>query len=386
MPDVHSTVLSPSSLARVLGCPGSLQFEKQFPDKGSNFAAEGTYAHAMGEYILQRYIAGEKDPEDLKDFDTKNEFYSEALVDYVHVYTDACIEKMVEAKKADAGAVCLPEQKLCFDEVVKGGFGTGDMVIISDKMLEVIDLKYGKGVKVEIQGNPQLQMYALGAIETFGCIYDFDKVKMTIVQPRNGGISEQVMTVAELEAWAEKIKPIIDKAIKGCEEYSAGDHCRFCKAAPRCKALSDYNLELARLEFRDANLLTDEEIADVLGRIDNLKHYADMIAKYALQEAVAGRHKWPGFKLVEGRSRRVYKDPDSIMDILSKAGYKPDKFLKPAELIGVTDMTKLLTKKRFEELLGAYMDKPQGKPTLAPLTDKRPEFVPAADEFENLDD
>jgi hypothetical protein len=199
-------------------------------------------------------------------------------------------------------------------------------------------------------------------------------------------ITTMKQTVAELEAWADKIRPIIDKAIKGCEEYSAGDHCRFCKAAPRCKALSDYNLELARLEFRDANQLTDEEIADVLGRIDSLKHYADMIAKYALQEAVAGRHKWPGFKLVEGRSRRVYKDPSAIMDILSEAGYTPDKFLKPAELIGVTDMTKLLTKKRFEELLGAYMDKPQGKPTLAPLTDKRPEFVPAADEFENLDD
>jgi hypothetical protein len=144
-------------------------------------------------------------------------------------------------------------------------------------------------------------------------------------------------------------------------------------------------MELARYDFADAPTLSSEEIAEILPQIDSLVSWAEDIKSYALQQALSGV-RYPGYKLVEGRSRRVYKDPSAIMDILSEAGYTPDKFLKPAELIGVTDMTKLLTKKRFEELLGAYMDKPQGKPTLAPLTDKRPEFVPAADEFENLDD
>ncbi len=384
MPDIHSTVFSPSSAHRVLQCPPSLLLDKKFPDKGSEFAAEGTYAHAMAEYILRRYISDEPDPECLDDFE-KTEFYSEAMVDYVHMYTDACMEKIVAAKKADAEAVFLPEQRLEFNGVVEGGFGTGDMVIISDKMLEVIDLKYGKGVRVEAEGNPQLQLYALGAIETFGSIYDFDEVKMTIIQPRNGGVSEQVMTVEALRAWGESIKPIIAQALKGEGEFKAGDHCRFCKAAPRCKALADYNLSLARLEFKDVDLLTDEEIADVLGRVDHLKNYAEMIAKYALQEAVAGRHQWPGYKLVEGRSRRVYTDMKAIVKVLTAAGYKKAQIMKPQELIGVTDMTKLLTKKTFEELLGDYLEKPQGKPTLAPVSDKRSEFKPA-EEFTNLDE
>jgi hypothetical protein len=384
MPDIHSTVFSPSSAHRVLKCPPSLMLDKKFPDKGTEFAAEGTYAHAMAEYILRRYISGEPDPECLDGFE-RSEFYSDAMVDYVHLYTDACMEKIVAARQADAEAVFLPEQRLEFNDVVPGGFGTGDMVIISDKMLEVIDLKYGKGVRVEAEGNPQLQLYALGAIETFGSIYDFDEVKMTIIQPRNGGISEQVMTVAELLEWGESIKPIIAQALKGEGEFQAGEHCRFCKAAPRCKALADYNLSLARLEFKDVDLLTDEEIADVLGRVDQLKNYAEMIAKYALQEAVAGRHQWPGFKLVEGRSRRVYTDQKAIVKALTAAGYKKAQFMKPQKLIGVTDMTKLLTKKTFEELLGDYLEKPQGKPTLAPVSDKRPEFKPA-EEFTNLDE
>lgn len=384
MPDIHSTVFSPSSAHRVLQCPPSLMLDKKFPDKGSEFAAEGTYAHAMAEFILRRYLDDVPDPECLDDFE-KTEFYSEAMVDYVHTYTDACMEKIVAARQSDAEAVFLPEQRLEFNSVVQGGFGTGDMVIISDKMLEVIDLKYGKGVRVEAEGNPQLQLYALGAIETFGSIYDFDEVKMTIIQPRNGGVSEQVMTVEALKAWGESIKPIIAQALKGEGEFRAGDHCRFCKAAPRCKALADYNLSLARLEFKDVDLLTDEEIADVLGRVDHLKNYADMIAKYALQEAVAGRHQWPGYKLVEGRSRRVYTDTKAIVKVLTAAGYKKAQIMKPQELIGVTDMTKLLTKKTFEELLGDYLEKPQGKPTLAPVSDKRPEFKPAA-EFTNLDE
>ena len=384
MPDKHSS-LSPSASTRWLACPPSVQLEKQFPDKGSEFAAEGTYAHAMGEYILRRVIDEVDYPDNLVDFDTSSEFFSESMVEYVRMYTDACIEKMNAAKKADPDAACLVEQELHFDSIAPGGFGTGDMVIIADGMLEIVDLKYGKGVAVEAEGNTQLQLYALGAIETFGYLYDFDKVKMTIVQPRLGGISEQTMTVKALNTWGKKVKKIAKLAIEGKGDFCAGEHCRFCKAAPRCKALADYNLELARLEFKDATLLTDDEIADVLKRVDDLKHYADMIAKYALDEAVAGRHKWPGFKLVEGRSRRVYRDTEAIMQLLSKQGYSPDNFLKPAELIGVTDMTKLLTKKRFEELLGNYIEKPQGTPTLVPAEDKRPEFIPGQDDFEDLD-
>jgi hypothetical protein len=358
---------------------------KDFPDRGGTFAAEGTYAHAKAEYIMSRFIAGVPNPDDLADFDTSNEYYSPAMVEYVHQYTDLCCEKVVAARQADKLATCLVEQVLHFDSIVKDGFGTGDMVIIADNELTIIDLKYGQGVPVSAENNVQLQIYAVGAIEQFGFAYDFDKVRMVIVQPRNGGVSEQVKTVDELLEWAKWMHGRAEMALAGKGDFVAGEHCRFCKAAPRCKALAEYNLSLAKLEFKDVTLLTDEEVADVLGRIEGLKHYAEMIAQYALTEAVAGRHKWPGYKLVEGRSRRVYKDTDAIMKHLEEEGLAPAEFLKPPELKTITDLTKALGKKRFEELLGNFLDRPQGKPTLAPVTDKRPEFTPGEDDFVDLD-
>ena len=385
MPDIHA-VLSASGSKRWLSCPPSARLEEKFPEEHEkDFAREGTYAHSMAEYIMTRFIDDMPNPEDLSEFDTDNPFYSQDMADYVRQYTDVCEEKIVKAEHEDPGATSMVEQRLDFSNIVPGGFGTGDCVIVSNGLLEIVYLKYGKGVKVEAEGNTQLQLYALGAINTFGAIYDFDRVRMTIVQPRNGGVSEQTMTVRELEDWGEKVKPIAQLAIAGKGDFKAGDHCRFCKAAPRCKALSDYNLELAKMEFKDVDLLTDEEIADVLSRVDDLKHYADMIARYALQEAVEKGKRWPGYKLVAGRSRRVYRDAEAVSETLKKAGYTEDKIFKPKELIGVTDMTKMLTRKKFDELLGDYIEKPQGKPTLVPASDKRPEFNPAADDYKDID-
>lgn len=382
MPDVHA-VLSASGSKRWLSCPPSARLEQKFPEKEEkDFAAEGTYAHSMAEYILTRFIKGE--PENLSLFDNESPFYSAEMVDYVREYTDACEEKIMQARATDEGSIAMVEQRLDFSEFVPHGFGTGDCVIISDGLLEIVDLKYGKGVKVEAEGNTQLQLYALGAISAFSPVYDFDKVRMTIVQPRNGGISEQTKTVEELLAWGESVKPIAKLAIEGKGAFKAGEHCRFCRAAPRCKALADYNMELAKLEFKDIDLLTDEEVADVLSRVDDLKHYADMIARYALQEALSGQKKWPGYKLVAGRSRRVYKDAGAAGKVLLAAGYSEDKIYKK-ELLGITDMTKLLTRKKFDELLGDYIEKPMGKPTLVPSSDKRPEYNPAAKDFTDLD-
>lgn len=384
MPADHAR-LSPSAAERWIHCPGSIRLAEQCPpDSGSAYAEEGTAAHALAELKLRAEmgeITARKHAAELKKA-RAGAYYCGEMDEATDYYKDAVMERLAAS---GPDAELMIEQHFGLEAWVPGGFGTSDAVIVSEGTIEVIDLKYGKGVRVEAEGNPQLQLYALGAIETFGSIYDFDEVKMTIIQPRNGGVSEQVMTVEALKAWGESIKPIIAQALKGEGEFRAGGHCRFCKAAPRCKALADYNLSLARLEFKDVDLLTDEEIADVLGRVDHLKNYADMIAKYALQEAVAGRHQWPGYKLVEGRSRRVYTDTKAIVKVLTAAGYKKAQIMKPQELIGVTDMTKLLTKKTFEELLGDYLEKPQGKPTLAPVSDKRPEFKPA-EEFTNLDE
>ena len=384
MPDIHFP-LSASGGAIWSACTQSYMAGKDFPDRGGTFAAEGTYAHAMAEYIMRRFVQGVENPDDLTGFDTNSEYYSPAMVEYVHQYTDLCCEKVVAARKADKFAACLVEQKLHFDSIVPGGFGTGDLVIIADGEVNVVDLKYGQGIPVSAENNVQLQIYAVAAIEQFAFAYDFDKVRMTIVQPRNNGVSEQVKTVEELTEWGKWMHGRAEMALKGEGDFVAGKHCRFCKAAPRCKALSEYNLELAKLDFKDVTLLSDEEIADVLNRIDELKNYADMIAQYALTEAVAGRHKWPGYKLVQGRSRRTYKDTTAIMDTLNKAGYEQEQYMKPPELKTITDITKILGKKKFEELLGKYLEKPPGKPALAPVDDKRPEYNPGEDEFTDLD-
>lgn len=379
MPDVHAT-LSASGSKRWLSCPPSAVLEKHFPDHAGVFAEEGTYAHSVAEHILHGYLT-DTNPE----IDASSEYYSPELMDYVNEYTDVVIEKINAARATDKAAIAMVEERLDFSDWVPGGFGTGDAVIISDGILEIVDLKYGKGVPVPAEGNTQMQLYALGAISSYGMLYEFDSVRMTIVQPRNGGVSEQLMRVSELLEWGESVKPVAQLAINGKGEYKAGDHCRFCKAACRCKTLAAYNMELAQLEFKDANLLTDEELADVLTRVDPLKKYADKVAEYALSEALGG-HAIPGYKIVEGRSRRMYTSELDAADILTGAGYQSDKIYQPTKLLSITDMQKLLTKKKFDALLGKVIEKPPGKPTLAPESDKRPVFNPAAADFDDLEE
>lgn len=368
-------LLNASGSKRWLACPPSAVLESKFPYNTSEAATEGTLAHSVAEKILKRYLADKPVSSGKVDAD---------MLDYVSQYTDLCIEKMNAAKAKDKSATTLIEARLGFSRWVPGGFGTGDCVIISDGCLEIVDLKYGKGVPVKAQDNSQMQLYALGAIDTFGMIYDFDLVRMTIVQPRNGGVSEQEMTVKELLDWADKtVAPTAKKAIKGEGETRAGEHCMFCRAAVKCKTYSDYCMEAAKLEFRDTDLLDDNEIALVLSKVDALVRYSKKIKDYALDEALKGK-KWNGFKLVEGRSRRTYSDENKAAIILEKAGYKKSKIYKPIELLGITDMTKLLTRKKFDTLLGAVIVKPPGSPVLVTDKDPRPEFDSAKQDFKNL--
>lgn len=368
-------LLNASGSKRWLACPPSVVLESKFPYTTSEAATEGTLAHSVAEKILKRYLADKPVSHGKVDAD---------MFDYVSQYTDLCIEKMNAAKAKDKSTTALIEARLGFSRWVPGGFGTGDCVIISDSCIEIVDLKYGKGVPVKAQNNSQMQLYALGAIDTFGMIYDFDLVRMTIVQPRNGGVSEQEMTVKQLLDWADKtVAPTAKKAIKGEGETCAGEHCMFCRAAVKCKTYSDYCMEAAKLEFRDTDLLDDNEIALVLSKVDALVRYSKKIKDYALDEALKGK-KWNGFKLVEGRSRRTYSDENKAAIILEKAGYKKSKIYKPVELLGITDMTKLLTRKKFDSLLGSVIVKPPGSPVLVTDKDTRPEFDSAKQDFKNL--
>lgn len=375
-------VLSASGSKRWLSCPPSARLERKFPDRAGEAAQEGTLAHALAEARIRCWI-GELSLQELavrSETIFRDPLYSPEMDGYVQAYVDLCIEKINVAQ-----GVALVEERLDFSRWVRNGFGTGDMVIIGDGVLEIVDLKYGKGVPVSAEGNTQMQLYALGAIEQYGYIYDFDYVRMSIFQPRNGGLSTQLMSVEELLAWGESIKPIAELAYAGKGDFKAGDHCRFCRAAAQCKALSEYNMEIAKLEFRDADLLTDDEVSFVLERVDGLVRYAEKVKTHALEEALKG-HRWPGFKVVEGRSNRKITDEAKAVKLLRKAGYTDDVIYKPLAMQTITDLEKAITKKKFSKLLGSVIEKPPGKPTLVPEDDERPEYDPAKAEFEVMEE
>lgn len=371
-------LLSASGSARWMSCTPSARLEEKFPNTTSEYAEEGSFAHALADLKLSRAIANTIKPSAYKKRLAemqKDPMYSPAMEEYVDQYVAQVTEIFMTAKKECKDTLVLLEQRLDFSEWVPGGFGTGDVVIISDGTLEVIDLKYGKGVPISAENNSQTRLYGLGAISTFDMLYEFDLVRMTIIQPRLDSTSTEEMTVESLLLWAvNELKPKAQLADAGDGEFYAGDHCRFCKAKATCRARADYNLELAKYDFQDAFLLGKEEIAEVLARADQLKAWATDIETYALEQARDHGEKFPGWKLVEGRSNRKYTDEKTVAETLTKAGYEKVKIYKPEELLGITAMEKVLGKKKFEELLKELVIKPAGKPTLVPENDKRPEI------------
>lgn len=376
-------ILSASSSHRWLNCPPSVELEKGFENKTSTFAEEGTLAHELGELSL-RYQLGEitKRTYDskVKKLITNNELYTNDMPDYVEVYTDTCMEKVAAAKATTLDAIAIVEQKLDFSEWVPDGFGTGDFVIIADGTMEICDLKYGKGVSVSAIGNSQMRLYALGAITEFSFLYDIQNVKMTIIQPRLDSISTDEMTVEDLIKWADEyVKPRAELAIKGEGEFCAGDHCKFCKAKAVCKARADKNLELAKYEFADPTVLNNLEISDILGKVDELTKWATDIKEYALQKALSGE-EYPGFKVVEGRSNRKWTDEKKVGEILIGQGFL-ENIIYTKKLTGITNMETAIGKKEVNRLLGEYIEKPPGKPTIAPITDKREPYNTAKADF-----
>lgn len=371
-------ILSASGSARWMACTPSAQLEQQFPEQTSVYAEEGTFAHALAELKLRRAIANTIKPSEFKKRLAemqKHPLYSPAMEEYVDQYVAQVSEIFMAAKKQCADTLVLLEQKLDFSEWVPGGFGTGDVVIISDGTLEVIDLKYGKGVPVSAEKNSQTRLYGLGAIATYMMLYDFLTVRMTIIQPRLDITSTEELRVDELMTWAQnELRPKAKLAYAGEGEFCAGDHCKFCKAKATCKARADYNLELAKYDFQDAFLLSKEDIAEVLARADQLKAWVTDIETYALEQARDHGERFPGWKLVEGRSNRKYTDEEVVAKTLTGAGYEKDKIYKPQELLGITAMEKVLGKKQFGELLSDLVVKPAGKPVLVPESDTRPEI------------
>ena len=368
----NHSLLSASSSHRWLHCPPSARLCEGYDDKGSNFAAEGTDAHALCEYKLRAALGMEaKDPtEDLSWYDAEMEESANGYAAFV-------MELVEEAKKNCSDPVVLIEQRLDYSRYVAEGFGTGDCVIIADGTLHIVDFKYGRGILVEAEDNPQMMLYALGALELFDCLYDIDTVSMTIFQPRRGNVSTYTLPKADLYEWADTVlAPAAELAWSGEGEYHCGEWCQFCKAKADCRERANANMELAKYEFKQPPLLTDEEVEEILGRIDELIAWASDIRDYALQAAIGGKH-WTGYKLVEGRSNRKYTDERAVVAAVRAAGYDPYEH----KVLGVTAMTTMLGKKQFNDILGGLVTKPQGKPTLVPDSDKRPAMTNIISEF-----
>ena len=368
----NHALLSASSSHRWLHCPPSARLCEGYDDKGSNFAAEGTDAHTLCEYKLRAALGMEaKDPtEDLSWYDAEMEESTTGYAAFV-------MELVEEAKKNCSDPVVLIEQKLDYSRYVAEGFGTGDCVIIADGTLHIVDFKYGRGILVEAEDNPQMMLYALGALELFDCLYDIDTVSMTIFQPRRGNVSTYTLPKADLYEWADTVlAPAAELAWSGEGEYHCGEWCQFCKAKADCRERANANMELAKYEFKQPPLLTDEEVEEILGRIDELIAWASDIRDYALQAAISGKH-WSGYKLVEGRANRKYTNERAVVAAVKAAGYDPYEH----KVLGVTAMTTLLGKKQFNDILGDLVIKPQGKPTLVPDSDKRPAMTNIMNEF-----
>lgn len=358
-------LLGASSSARWLVCTPSARLEAMFPDEQSPYAAEGTVAHDLAESILRHKLEGKKAP--------KLDDYSTEMVEAVNRYVDICEEKVNEARARSSDAEAMIEARLDFSRWVPDGFGTGDMVIVADGILEVIDLKYGKGVPVSAIENTQMRLYALGAYDINEFLYDIKSVRMTIVQPRLDSISTDEMALEELLDWGEEIKPIAQRAFRGEGECTPCDYCNFCKARHTCRALADTCLTAFYKDGGKLNqLLTDSEVSDILAMKDLITKWIKGVYDFAYEKALSGEKQWPGYKLVEGTSRRTITDPDAAAKTLLDNGYKEEDIFKPRELEGITNLQKVLGKKGVTEYLEAYIDKPEGKPTLVPDSDKRP--------------
>lgn len=365
-PEVHS-VLGASAADRWMNCTPSAQLTAGMEDETTTFAAEGTAAHALCEWKVRKALkmrAGRRPTSD---------YWTDEMEEFTDDYRDFIMDLVGQAKLTCKDPVTLIEQHLDFSCYVPDGFGTGDFLLVADKELNVVDFKYGRGVAVYADHNPQMMLYALGALNLFDCLYDIEQVTMTIFQPRLSSISTWTISAEELYKWAEEVlRPKAELAAKGEGEFISGSWCRFCKARNTCRARAERFLELAKMEFQPPALLSDEEVAEVMEKVDELSKWASDVMAYAQAEAIENGKHWNGYKLVEGRSTRRFTDEKKVEEAAKGAGYT-DIYNK--SLITLTAFEKLMGKDTFKEVLGSYVTKPAGKLTLVPVSDKRPEVT-----------
>ncbi|GFK19294.1 DUF2800 domain-containing protein [Corynebacterium glutamicum] len=368
-------ILSASGASRWLACPPSALLEAALPDSTSDAAAEGTAAHELAEHKL-RLLMG------MPSTRPESHWHDEDMESHTDDYADCCMAELAATKEKSPAAFLSIEERLDFSHIVPEGFGTGDTVIVGDDTMTIIDLKYGKGVKVDAEENPQMKLYALGALNMYGFIYNIQKVRMIIFQPRLRNTSIFETTVEDLLKWADEVvKPTAQLAIKGEGAFAPGEHCGFCRHAPQCEALMQQHFsvvpEVLTAPIVDAEPagppepgeLTDEQIAQVVIHADAIKKWLTKVESHAKSEAANG-NVMPGLKLVAGRANRRWTDQTAVAEKAQEHGVDP---YKPRELVGLGDMQKRFGgKKNFDAALSELIHKPEGAPTLVPDTDPRP--------------
>lgn len=378
-------LLSPSAAHRWMNCPAAPRLEAEAPDKTSTYAEEGTLAHAYCAKKLKAFFGTPTDAEDREIAELDPLYHTGEMDEYTDTYKTIVLEKYNDALTHTHDTQLLIETRLDFSEYIPEAFGTSDATIIADGCMEIIDFKYGKGVKVSALNNPQMMIYALGAYLAHSDEYRIDRVRMTIVQPRIDNLSEFEMSASDLMAWADNtLKPAAEAAYDGKAPQNPGEWCQFCRVKCSCRALAARCTDTA-LKNSDPRIINPHEMsARILPWLPIIKAWVSSVEEYTLQQAIEGT-EYPGYKIVEGRSVRKITDTEAVARLLTAEGYHAEEFLKPPTLVGLTDLERLVGKKRLAALCADYITKPRGKPTLVPEDDKRPAMNSAADDFKGIE-
>ncbi len=384
-------LLGASKAAQWLNCPPSARLQESIPDIESEYAKQGTAAHELAEIKL-RQLLGVNDSAERKRLTSalkaamQSPYYDAEMESAVNSYVDTVAAVFMASKARSKDAVILFEERLDFSAWVPEGFGTGDVLIISDGIMDVIDLKYGKGVPVSAVGNSQMRLYGFGGYQAYDWLYGINEIHMMIVQPRLDSVSTDEITAADLLEWGETVvKPAAALAFAGEGEFKAGDHCRWCKVKATCRARADANMAALAHEFKDPALLNPDEIASILHVAGQLQAWAKDVESYAYEQATKHKASFSGWKLVEGRSNRAITDKKKAASILMSHTLDPEKVMKPQELLGLGDLEKRIGKKELQELIGDLIVKPPGKPVLVPESDRREELGSIDSDFAGED-
>lgn len=383
-------LLSASGADRWINCPPSARLTEKMYDSGSSYADEGTVAHKLAEIKLRRNLtvcnskqreALDKELEQVK----QDQYYNSEMEHIVQGYVEWVAERFMEATARSSDAQILLEESIDLSEWAPESFGTCDVVIISEGVLEVIDLKYGQGVPVSAEGNPQIRLYGLGAWNEYSYLYDISEVRMTIIQPRRDSISTEILPIDDLLEWADnEVRPAAQLAFDGKGDFSSGDHCKWCLAKANCKARADKNMESLSYQFKDPALLTIDEISAILFIADQLQSWAKNVKDFAYDQALAGV-VIPQWKLVEGKSDRALKDEKAAKEALLAAEFTLDQIMKPQEMLSISALEKKHGKKTIAGVLKDLIIKPPGKPALAPETDRRPKINSVESDFADIE-